>query len=133
MKMGVVMLVGSARYVLPDPVAGEVAVCIIGLFGCHWLGCGDTPLVAACAVHRDKLLAAGALPVLLRVLRRLDVLCDLVAVQVSPAAVTGSAPAVYTWSCLWSTPIRCALRPAVFLFPCRQRSIRCGISLFSQV
>eukprot|EP00198_Chlamydomonas_reinhardtii_P000943 XP_001690278.1 predicted protein [Chlamydomonas reinhardtii] len=36
---------------------------------------------AVSAVHRDKLLAAGALPVVLRLLRRLDVLCDLVAVQ----------------------------------------------------
>ncbi|GLC54154.1 hypothetical protein PLESTB_000829600 [Pleodorina starrii] len=38
-------------------------------------------VVAQRTVHRDKLLAAGALPVLLRVLRRLDVLCDLVAIQ----------------------------------------------------
>ncbi|KXZ51698.1 hypothetical protein GPECTOR_11g148 [Gonium pectorale] len=38
-------------------------------------------LVAQRTAHRDKLLAAGALPALLRVLRRLDVLCDLIAVQ----------------------------------------------------
>ncbi|GIL45297.1 hypothetical protein Vafri_2465, partial [Volvox africanus] len=38
-------------------------------------------IVAQRTVHRDKLRAAGALPVLLRMLRRLDVLCDLVAVQ----------------------------------------------------
>ncbi|EFJ53048.1 hypothetical protein VOLCADRAFT_85920 [Volvox carteri f. nagariensis] len=38
-------------------------------------------VVAQRTVHRDKLLAVGALPVLVRVLGRLDVLCDLVAVQ----------------------------------------------------
>lgn len=44
---------------------------------------------SARSVHRDKLLAAGALPVIVRALRSLEVLCDVVAVQVGAGAGWG--------------------------------------------